>query len=113
MDSEETDTITEEDLMNIAAEAALAIPGVSGFSSTWGDTLSAPLKGIGFSSGVRGMKMSEGKNGLIFDLYIDVEYGIKIPQLAWDIQSAVQHAVEKCGEAVEEVNIHVQGVRLE
>lgn len=47
------------------------------------------------------------------DIYVIVEYGVRIPQLAWEIQSCVKKEIESItDEKVKEVNIHVQGVDL-
>ena len=42
-----------------------------------------------------------------------VDFGSKIPQLAWDIQNSVKEAVETITQqTVKAVNIHVQGVMM-
>ncbi len=49
----------------------------------------------------------------MIDLYTIVEYGTKIPDVAWEIQESVKRAVETMtGIEVNEVNIHVQGVHF-
>ena len=46
-------------------------------------------------------------------MYIIVEYGCRIPDIAWEIQNRVKTSVENMtGLKVLEVNIHVQGVNL-
>ena len=48
------------------------------------------------------------------DLYIVVEYGIKIPELAWTIQENVKNRVETMtGLTVSKVNIHIEGISFE
>ena len=45
--------------------------------------------------------------------YIIVEYGARIPDVAFEIQNRVKKAVESMtGLEVLEVNVHVQGVNL-
>jgi uncharacterized alkaline shock family protein YloU len=47
-------------------------------------------------------------------LYIIVEYGYRIPEVAWTIQEKVKQAVEDMtGLRVVEVNIHIQGVNID
>ncbi len=47
------------------------------------------------------------------DLNIIVDFGIKIPDVAWQIQENVKNAVETMtGLEVKEVNIHVTGVNI-
>ena len=53
------------------------------------------------------------KEGFILDVFIDADFGVKIPQLAWDIQNSVKEAVESTTQQkVKAVNIHVQGVMM-
>ena len=47
------------------------------------------------------------------DIYINVDYETKIPDLAWNVQSSVKKTAEKVtGLTVKHVNIHVLGVTL-
>ncbi|MCI8655089.1 MAG: Asp23/Gls24 family envelope stress response protein, partial [Clostridia bacterium] len=48
------------------------------------------------------------------DVNIIVEYGARIPDVAFEIQNRVKKAVEgMAGLKVSEVNVHVQGVNIE
>ena len=61
----------------------------------------------------REIKLSKDKEGFILDVFIDADFGVKIPQLAWDIQNSVKEAVETTTQqTVKAVNIHVQGVMM-
>lgn len=61
----------------------------------------------------KGVKISHGKEGFIIDVYVIADFGVKIPQLAWDIQNSVKEAVFTATKAaVKAVNIHVQGVMM-
>ena len=61
----------------------------------------------------REIKLSKDKEGFILDVFIDADFGVKIPQLAWDIQNSVKEAVESTTQQkVKAVNIHVQGVMM-
>jgi uncharacterized alkaline shock family protein YloU len=105
-----TDNIknNEESFLNIAVNAALGVKGVSGMSSILTDSLKS-IPGLG--APVRGARMSIDNGELIFDLFINVDYGVKIPQLAWEIQSTVKVAINRVTDhKIKEVNIHVQGV---
>ena len=59
----------------------------------------------------KGIKVEvEGKKAKI-DVNIIVEYGSRIPDVAYEIQTRAKKAVESMtGLQVEEVNVHVQGV---
>ena len=57
-------------------------------------------------------KIEDGKAKL--DVNIIVEYGSRIPDVAFEIQNRVKKAVENMtGLVVEEVNVHVQGVNTD
>ena len=56
--------------------------------------------------------IEDGKAKL--DVNIIVEYGSRIPDVAFEIQNRVKKAVENMtGLVVEEVNVHVQGVNTD
>ena len=47
-------------------------------------------------------------------LYIVVDYGVRIPELSWEIQENVKNSVETMtGLDVQKVNIHIEGVSFE
>ncbi len=59
----------------------------------------------------KGVKVDINENDAVIDLYITVDYGIRIPELAWEIQENVKNSVETMtGLNVVKVNIHVEGV---
>lgn len=61
----------------------------------------------------RGVKLYKKNDALGIDLYIIVSYGVQIPQLAWQIQRTVKSYVKDIiGINTEEINVHVQGVRI-
>ena len=60
-----------------------------------------------------GIRLSRDKEGVIIDIHATADFGIKIPQLAWDIQNSVKEAVQNLTQqTVKAVNIHIQGVML-
>ncbi len=59
----------------------------------------------------KGVKVDIRDKNTVIDLYIIVEYGVRIPELAWEIQESVKSNVETMtGLNVEKVNIHIEGV---
>ena len=57
------------------------------------------------------IKIDNTEKNLKIDVNIIVEYGARIPDIAYEIQKRVKKAVEgMTGLNVEEVNVHVQGV---
>ena len=50
----------------------------------------------------------------MIDLFIVVEYGSRIPEVAWEIQEKVKKSVETMtGLNASKINIHIQGVKIE
>ena len=91
----------------VAAIAGKAVSEVSGVYSMAGG-IAEVLKGKkGFSKGI---KEKETK----IDVSIIVEYGVRIPDIAFEIQNRVKKAVETMtGLTVVAVNIHIQGINTE
>ena len=59
----------------------------------------------------KGVKVEVGEKEAAVDLYIIVEYGVRIPDIALTVQEKVKSAIENMtGLEVVEVNVHVQGV---
>ena len=62
----------------------------------------------------KGIKVETINNQAKIDVNIIVEYGARIPDVAFEIQNRVKKAVEgMAGLKVSEVNVHVQGVNIE
>jgi len=103
--------ITDEVVAIIAGIAATEVPGVSGMS---GGIAGGIVEALGRKNLSKGVKVEVGEKEAAIDLYIIVEYGYRIPEIAWNIQEKVKKSVETMtGLNVVEVNIHVQGVNIE
>jgi len=61
----------------------------------------------------KGIKINQGDDGISIDVSVIVDYGVRIPSVAWDIQTNVKNEVENIVEMpVNAVNIHVMGVHF-
>jgi uncharacterized alkaline shock family protein YloU len=59
----------------------------------------------------RGVEVREVEGGLEIDVYVIVNYGVRITEVAHNLQGAVRFEVERAvGVPVVEVNVNVQGV---
>ena len=94
----------------IAGLAAMEVQGVAGMSSgITGDI--AEL--LGRRNLAKGVKVEVGEREAAIDIYIIVDYGVRIPEVAWKVQQNVKQAIESMtGREVVEVNIHIQGVNF-
>lgn len=61
----------------------------------------------------KGVKVEVGDHEVAVDLYIVVEFGASIPEVALKVQESVKEAIESMtGLKVVEANVHVQGVNF-
>ncbi|MGI6567870.1 MAG: Asp23/Gls24 family envelope stress response protein [Limnochordia bacterium] len=94
----------------IAGLAATEVEGVAGMSGGLAGGIAEMLGRRNLSKGV---KVEVGEEQAAIDLFVIVEYGVRIPDVAWKIQENVKRAIEgMTGLDVVEVNIHVQGVNF-
>ncbi|MCR5134244.1 MAG: Asp23/Gls24 family envelope stress response protein [Clostridiales bacterium] len=92
-----------------AINAVLKVSGVAGLTGGITDSIQESL--LGRESMSKGVKVDQTEDGINLDIYLVVYYGVKIPEVAWDIQNAVKREVESMTDKkVARVNIHVQGV---
>jgi uncharacterized alkaline shock family protein YloU len=119
----ETPIITEKEGMGeirissdvvsiIASNAALEVEGIASFGGGIAGNLSQVL---GRKNPYKGVKVEVTENREVnIDLHIVVEYGVRIPDVAWKLQERIKQNVEQMtGLHVEEINVHVQGVNFE
>lgn len=101
--------ISDEVVGVIAGLAATEIKGIVGMSASLAGGITQILSGKKNLS--KGVKVSVGENSAAIDLYVVVEYGVRIPEIAAQVQENVKKAVESMtGLTVSAVNIHVQNV---
>lgn len=68
---------------------------------------------LGHENYARGIKVREEDGNVDIDIYIIVSYGVKISEVANNVQSTVKYTLESTlNVKVNSVNIFVQGVRL-
>ena len=109
--SENNIKISNDVIEMIAGVAANEVQGVSEMTGGFAGGISEILSGKKNYS--KGIKVSINESTVIIDVNIIVEYGARIPDVAFEIQKRVKTAVENMtGLTVEEVNVHVQGVTL-
>ena len=96
----------------IAGVAVSEVPGVAGMSGGFAGGISEVLSGK--KNLAKGIKVEIAEKEVKIDVNIIVEYGSRIPDVAFEIQNRVKKAVENMtGLNVEEVNVHVQGVNTD
>jgi uncharacterized alkaline shock family protein YloU len=96
----------------IAAHAAMSCYGISGMAG----------RGLrdGFAELLRrehvdkGIEVASADGGLIIDVFVIVQYGLRISEVAHNLQETVKFEVERSVNVpVLKINVNVQGVREE
>lgn len=101
--------ISNDVIAVIAGVAVSEVQGVASMSGGFAGGISEVLSGK--KNLAKGIKVEAGEKQAKIDVNIIVEYGTRIPDVAFEIQNRVKKAVESMtGLKVEEVNVHVQGV---
>lgn len=96
---------------SIASQAVLQSYGVVGMASkSFKDGL---VELLAPGAGHRGVDVYLLDGQIVIDLYVIIEYGTRISEVAHNITSTVKFRVEKAlGTSVVQVNVHVQGLRV-
>lgn len=50
---------------------------------------------------------------IIINLYLIIQYGIKIPDLTWEVQTKIKEKLKKVTNLeIEQIDVHIQGIRF-
>lgn len=94
---------------SIAVEATLTCYGVLGMASPHLRNGQAVL--LSDEQSNQGVRLQILNDQLLIDVYVALEYGLRISEIAHNIMSAVKFSVEKMlGVPVTQVNVNVQGL---
>ena len=94
--------IIQEDLALLATKAVSSVEGV-------GQLVRVPISFAMLADEKQnGIVINMNKEALVFDVFINVKYGVNIPQVAFAVQEKVKKAVDYYSNV--KVNIHVQGI---
>lgn len=100
--------IADDVIASIAGLAAMEIKGVAGMA---GGVTSGITEMLGKKNMAKGVKVDVNERDVVIDLYLILDFGVKIPALAHDVQNQVKQSIENMtGLKVREVNVHVQSV---
>ena len=101
--------ISDEVISTIVEKTVMSIPGIYDINGGIIDGITNMLG----SKRMKGIKVEITEKIISIDIYVIVEYGVKIPDIAWDIQDKVKKTIEDMtGMNVAAVNIHIQGINF-
>jgi len=102
--------ISEDVIVELARKTVVTIPGIL----LCGTSIASKI-GIGkkMGDGIR-ISVDDGKvPTILIDTYVSVQYGLRIPDVAWDVQEKVKEKLEAfTGYIVKAVNVNVQGIHF-
>lgn len=99
--------ISDEVISTIAAVAVSEIEG----ANTMGGTFGGLVEKFSKKNYTKGIKVTSNEGLITIDVNIVVDFGVKIHEVAWNVQNNVKKSVElMSGLEVDKVNIHVVGV---
>ena len=109
--------ITKETIRSIVSLNLADVKGVVGNRKSIMKEITDMLKGDTSENEIeeasRNIKVEIKDNKPLINLYIVIKYGVRIPDIAWDIQSRVKEGLmKKLGTDINEIDIHVQGIQF-
>ena len=101
--------ISEEVIAGIAINAAQEVAGVAGMAVKPND-----VRGLIGSAATKSVRVFNNENETVLDVYVDLKQGVRIPDVAGEVQHGVKVAVQSMtGKPVTKVNVHVMGIKAE
>ena len=109
--------ITKETIRSIVSLNLADVKGVVGSRKSIIKEITDMLRGDTSENEIeeasRNIKVEIKDNKPLINLYIVIKYGVRIPDIAWDIQSRVKEGLmKKLGTDINEIDIHVQGIQF-
>jgi uncharacterized alkaline shock family protein YloU len=103
--------VTPRAIASIASRAILRCYGVEGMeSATLRDGIAEILQ---VENAHRGVEVAVVDGQIVIDLYVVIEFGTRISEVAHNVMQSVKFSVERAlAMPVAQVNVHVQGVRV-
>lgn len=102
--------ISDEVIETIASVAIAEIKGVSSTGSGFVDGIAKRFTKKTLTTGI---KANVSETNASVDINIVVNYGVRIPEVAWEVQDAVKKEIElMTGLAVDKVNVRIVGIDI-
>ncbi len=109
-DAENNVKISDEVIVTIASVAVSEIEGISGTGTGIVEGFARKLVKKPASGGI---KVATTESGVVIDINVIMNYGVRIPEVAWNVQDAVKKEVEvMTGLTVAKVNVRVVGIEV-
>ncbi|WP_217586670.1 Asp23/Gls24 family envelope stress response protein [Lentibacillus saliphilus] len=94
--------------------AGIAASEIDGLSSMRGNFATGVVERFGKKSHSKGVKVELTEAGIVIDLYVVLNFGVSIPQVAQSIQNNIRQTLKNMTALeIDEINIHVVGVQMD
>ncbi|WP_026906651.1 Asp23/Gls24 family envelope stress response protein [Paucisalibacillus globulus] len=94
--------------------AGIAASEIEGLANMRGNFATGVVERFGKKSHSKGVKVELTDEGILIDLYVVLEYGVSIPEVAQKIQGNIRQTLKNMTSLeISEVNIHVVGLQME
>lgn len=94
--------------------AGIAASEVNGLSTMRGNFATGVVEKFGKKSHSKGVKVELTDTGIIIDLFVVLNFGVSIPEVAQKIQANIRQTLKNMTSLeIAEINVHVVGVQME
>ena len=92
----------------------IAASEVDGLSSMRGNFASGVVERFGKKTHGKGVKVELTNDGILIDLYVVLQFGVSIPEVAQKLQTNIRQTIKNMTALeIAEINIHVVGIQTE
>ncbi|PAV29105.1 Asp23/Gls24 family envelope stress response protein [Virgibacillus profundi] len=92
----------------------LAATEVDGLYAMRGNFASGVVERFGKKSHSKGVKVELTDNGILIDLFVVLNFGVSIPQVAQQLQTSIRQTLKNMTALViDEINVHVVGIQMD
>ena len=103
--------ISDEVVATIASVATKEVSGIAGLNLSFTDEI---VSKFGKKNAPKSIKITQNDENITIDISVVVNYGVRIPDVSWEVQENVKKSVElMSGLNVDKVNVIVAGVSFE
>ncbi|WP_174613767.1 Asp23/Gls24 family envelope stress response protein [Virgibacillus ihumii] len=105
--------------VEIAPEVIEVITGIAaseveGLSSMRGNFATGVVERFGKKSHSKGVKVELTDDGILIDLFVVLNFGVSIPQVAQKVQDNIRQTLKNMTALeINEINIHVVGIQMD
>lgn len=103
--------VAHDVIASIAGNYTMMIPGIVGMVSVQ-KIKDGVAEMLGRDQYQKGVIVEEGEQGISIRLYVVVEYGMKIIDIATRLQRHLKEHMKQSGIDLHEIHVHVESVRV-